>query len=53
LTGDAGRTDPACALSPDHELLVGARGDAELAAPEFTYRQHSAAPSTIPALVSP
>jgi pyrroloquinoline quinone biosynthesis protein E len=53
LTGDAGRTDPACALSPDHELLVGARGDAEIAAPEFIYRQHSAAPPRVPALVSP
>ena len=53
LTGDAGRTDPACALSPDHELLVGARGAAETAAPEFIYRQHSAAPPRIVAPVSP
>jgi PqqA peptide cyclase len=44
FTGDAARTDPACALSPDHDLLVGARGDAEAAGPEFIYRQHSAAP---------
>jgi pyrroloquinoline quinone biosynthesis protein E len=51
LTGDAGRTDPACALSPDHELLVGAREDAETAEPGFIYRQHSAAPSRIPALI--
>jgi len=42
LTGDAARTDPACALSPDHELLAGARGDAEAAPPSFVYRQHSA-----------
>jgi PqqA peptide cyclase len=53
LTGDAGRTDPACALSPDHELLVGARGDAEIAAPQFIYRQHSAAPRRIASPVSP
>jgi len=44
LTGDAGRTDPACALSPHHELLVGARGDAEAAPPGFMYRQRSATP---------
>jgi pyrroloquinoline quinone biosynthesis protein E len=53
LTGDAGRTDPACALSPDHELLVAARGDAEIAAPQFIYRQHSAAPPRIAAPVPP
>ena len=53
LTGDPARTDPACALSPDHELLVGARGDAEIAAPEFIYRQHSAAPPRIAAPFSP
>jgi pyrroloquinoline quinone biosynthesis protein E len=41
LTGDAARTDPACALSPDHGLLVGARADADEAAPDFVYRQHS------------
>jgi PqqA peptide cyclase len=42
LTGDAARTDPACALSPDHALLAGARRKAEEAAPDFVYRQHSA-----------
>ena len=49
LTGDAARTDPACALSPDRDLLVGALGDAEVVEPEFIYRQHSAAapPRTI------
>ena len=25
LTGDAGRTDPACALAPDHEVVLAAR----------------------------
>jgi pyrroloquinoline quinone biosynthesis protein E len=43
LTGDAARTDPACALSLDHEVLVAARGDAQTAALGFIYRQHSAA----------
>jgi pyrroloquinoline quinone biosynthesis protein E len=43
LTGDARRTDPACALSPDHGLLAGARSDAEAAPSGFIYRQHSAA----------
>jgi pyrroloquinoline quinone biosynthesis protein E len=52
LTGDAGRTDPACALSPDHDLLVGARGEAEATAPEFTYRQHSATPPKVAGTIS-
>jgi hypothetical protein len=43
LTGDAAHTDPACALSPDRDLLVGAPSDAEVVAPEFIYRHHSAA----------
>ena len=52
LTGDAARTDPACTLSPDRELLVGARKDADETAPGFVYRQHSAAPGRSPQLVS-
>jgi len=44
LTGDAARTDPVCALSADHALLGGARREAEGAAPDFVYRQHSAMP---------
>jgi PqqA peptide cyclase len=44
LTGDAARTDPVCALSPDHALLAGARREAEEAAPDFVYRQHSNPP---------
>jgi pyrroloquinoline quinone biosynthesis protein E len=43
LTGEAARTDPACALSPDHALLTAARDDAARVAPGFVYRQHSAA----------
>ena len=52
LTGDAARTDPACALSPDHALLTAARDDAARAAPGFVYRQHSAAPRRSRELVS-
>jgi pyrroloquinoline quinone biosynthesis protein E len=39
LTGDAGRTDPACALSPDHALMAEAAREAECPAPEFVYRR--------------
>jgi PqqA peptide cyclase len=42
LTGDASRTDPACALSPDYAVLTAARTEAVAANPEFTYRQYSA-----------
>ena len=38
LTGDAARTDPACALSPDRALLAEARADASELAPDFVYR---------------
>jgi PqqA peptide cyclase len=41
LTGDAARTDPACALSPDHALLAEASREAAGARPDFVYRQHS------------
>ena len=53
LTGDAARTDPACALSPDHELLAAARSETTLPAPEFVYRQHSAMIRRAPEHVSP
>ena len=43
LTGDAVRTDPACALAPDHRLLAGAIQNSSAAAPDFVYRQYSAA----------
>ena len=36
-------TDPACALSADHGLLAGTDCEAEQAAPDFVYRQHSGA----------
>ncbi|HYM02714.1 MAG TPA: pyrroloquinoline quinone biosynthesis protein PqqE [Stellaceae bacterium] len=39
LTGDAAVTDPACALSPDRDLLTAAREDASDRVTEFNYRQ--------------
>jgi pyrroloquinoline quinone biosynthesis protein E len=44
LTGDATRTDPACALSPDRALLAEAIEDAGQAAADFVYRGYAAAP---------
>ena len=52
LTGDAARTDPTCALSPDHEVLSRACDDAEAPAPGFVYRQHSAMAPQLPELIS-
>jgi PqqA peptide cyclase len=45
LTGDAARTDPACALSPDHALLAEAHDAALNPPPKFVYRGYSAAVS--------
>jgi PqqA peptide cyclase len=42
LTGDAARTDPACALSADHEVMTAALADAARPAPDFVYRRYSA-----------
>jgi pyrroloquinoline quinone biosynthesis protein E len=52
LTGDAARTDPVCALSPDHDLLAAAARDAETAGSGFVYRQYSARPGGLRDLVS-
>jgi len=41
LAGDASRTDPVCALSPDHGLVEAALHEAERAPPEFVYRRFS------------
>jgi pyrroloquinoline quinone biosynthesis protein E len=39
LTGDAANTDPACALSPEHDKLLSiAHVESEAAAPAFVYR---------------
>ena len=44
LTGDAARTDPACALSPDHAQLTNIAQSESAAAPSgFQYRNYSAA----------
>jgi pyrroloquinoline quinone biosynthesis protein E len=40
LAGDAGRTDPVCALSPDHALVEAALAQAGEAPPAFVYRQY-------------
>ena len=42
ITGDAGRTDPACALSADHAVMVAAAREAEAPAPGFIYRRMGA-----------
>jgi PqqA peptide cyclase len=52
LTGDATRTDPACALSPDHGLLAEARGEAADAGPDFGYRQYSGAARRAPEIIA-
>jgi PqqA peptide cyclase len=45
LTGDAGKTDPACALSPDHGVMQAAVAAADRAATsDFVYRRIGAAP---------
>jgi pyrroloquinoline quinone biosynthesis protein E len=42
LTGDAGRTDPACALSPDHAAIEQmAASESSEPRPEFAYRNFS------------
>ena len=38
LAGDAAEADPACALSPRHDIVLAAREEANRAAPEFVYR---------------
>ena len=45
FTGDAARTDPACALAPDRPVLDAARQDALAPAADFVYRQIGAAPA--------
>ena len=40
LTGDAGRTDPVCALSPDHHLVEAAVADATRPPPPLAYRRY-------------
>ena len=40
LTGDAARTDPACALAPDRGVLDEPLGEAGREAPAFVYRRY-------------
>jgi PqqA peptide cyclase len=47
LTGEAGRADPVCALSPDHGVVEAAVQAAEGNPPAFVYRRYGAA-STSP-----
>jgi pyrroloquinoline quinone biosynthesis protein E len=39
LAGDAARTDPVCALSPDHFVVEAALAEAKRAPPAFVYRR--------------
>jgi PqqA peptide cyclase len=52
LVGDAVATDPVCDLSPDHGLLQEAVAATAEAAPDFVYRQFTAAPRRSRASVS-
>jgi len=47
LTGDAGRVDPACALSPDHHLLDVARRQAQAPDPALVYRRIGGMPAAV------
>jgi pyrroloquinoline quinone biosynthesis protein E len=39
ILGDAGATDPACELSPQHYLMAEAAAESAVAAPPFVYRR--------------
>jgi pyrroloquinoline quinone biosynthesis protein E len=49
MTGDAARTDPACALSPDHALMLAVAEGRPEASPAFVYRRIGNAPPSISA----
>jgi pyrroloquinoline quinone biosynthesis protein E len=49
LLGDAGLTDPACDLSPDHAVMAVARGETEASSGAFVYRRMGNAPASEPA----
>ena len=40
LTGDAARTDPACAMAPDHAMMIAATASSAAAPPAFVYRRY-------------
>ena len=49
MTGDAGDTDPACALSPHHQTMLAAIAAADRSlTPDFVYRRIGAAPAARP-----
>ena len=41
LTGDASRTDPACAKSPDHAMMLAAVAEQSATPPDFIYRRYA------------
>lgn len=48
LTGHAGNTDPACALSPEHAMILAiAEGESSVAGPDFVYRNYANALKTL------
>ena len=49
LTGDAARTDPACALAPDHAVMAEAVAERGTAPPPFIYRRIGAENERAPA----
>jgi pyrroloquinoline quinone biosynthesis protein E len=48
LLGNAGLTDPACALSPHHAVLADAIEQAASAGQDFVYREYARAPAGPP-----
>ncbi len=50
LTGDAARVDPACALSPDHALMIEAVRESTAPPPAFVYRKIGEAGAAGPAV---
>ncbi|GGW44053.1 coenzyme PQQ synthesis protein E [Streptomyces lucensis JCM 4490] len=52
LTGDAARTDPACALSPDHHLVRDLADGGRPEPPPYLHRRPGAAPAAVHALAA-
>lgn len=47
LTGDAGRTDPACAKSADHAMMLAVVAERSEVPPEFVYRRYAGATQAV------
>jgi pyrroloquinoline quinone biosynthesis protein E len=45
ITGDAGRTDPACELTPDHQIMTALANAEPAEIPAYTYRRFRNAPA--------